>query len=88
MPVSQQAFEPHDTALACFEKLSQLRQQGLERCENGVVTFQLVIELAAAAEALTGMKAIAQVRAAAREAIECRERISAEATCETGAWQA
>jgi hypothetical protein len=88
MPISQQALEPHDTALTRFEKLSQLRQQGLERCENGVVIFQLIVELAAAAETLTDMKAVAQIRAATREAIECRERVGAEAACETGTRQA
>jgi len=87
VPVSQQALEPHDTALTRFEKLSQLRQQGLERCENGVVTFQLVVELTAAAETLTGMKTVAQIRAAACEAIERRERVGAETACETGTRQ-
>jgi hypothetical protein len=58
------------------------------RDENGVVTFQLVAQLATTTKTLTRVKALVQIRTTTREAVECRERIGTEASRETGARQA
>jgi hypothetical protein len=71
--MSQQTFELHDAALARLQKPSQLRQQRGECPENRVLMFQLIVQLAAAAEPLTGVKALAEIRTAAGEPIEHRE---------------
>jgi hypothetical protein len=78
MPVPQQTLELHHTALTGFQEHSQLFQQRCECPENGLMTFQLVGQLAATTETLAETEAIANIRTPTRQPIKCGKRINAE----------
>src|SRR6185312_2440300 len=78
LAVLQKTLELHEAALAGLQKRPELPQQRLERPENGLVTLQLVGEVAFAAEALARPESFAQIRIPPREPVQHREGLRPE----------
>ena len=83
----QPALELSDTALPLLEKLTEIRKQRRQHCEEGLVVFQLVGQLAAAPEALTRLEVVPQVCVPACQAIQLSELLRAKTAGETSARQ-
>ena len=83
----QPALELSDTTLPLLEELTEVRQQRRQRCEQGLVVFQLAGQLAAAPEALTWLEMMTQVCIPACQAIQLSEVLRAKAAGKTSARQ-
>src|SRR6185312_3776096 len=83
----QAALERQHSALARREELTELREQRLERRKESRMAFQLIEELAAAAEARAHLEALLEVAGATDQPIECLQLRGTEAPREACAWQ-
>jgi hypothetical protein len=79
--MSKPTLEFRHPTLTGLKELAQVRQKRLEGCENGLVVFQLISELAAAPEALPRLEMTSRIGVPACQSIQFTQLRRAKATC-------